>query len=162
MPNAFPPPWTIATGMDFRRVAKHASAISCKLYTMHWPMMIRFYGDQILKANPDLDNRLLTRALVNLLDIADDGGFEKLEDYAYPAPDVPHPVGPEAQRRKIRQAQREAGDTPVYVLAHGYGPVDDFRQRLEVAHQAGHHGFWVNRYAYLTDEKLDVIGDVSK
>lgn len=160
MPNAFPPPWTIVTGMDFRRVARHASAISSKLYTMHWPMMIRFYGDRIMKANPGLDNRLLTKALVNLLDIADDGGLDKLEDYAYPAPDVSHPVGPQAQRRKIRQAQREAGDTPVYVLAHGYGPLDDFRKRMEVAHQAGEYGLWVNRYAYLTDEKLDVIGDV--
>ena len=37
----------------------------------------------------------------------------------------------------------------------------EFRQRLEVAHQAGDHGLWVNRYAYLTDEKLDVIGDVA-
>ncbi len=160
LPNAFPPPWTIVSGMDFTRVAKHSSAISCKLYTMHWPMMLRFYGDQILGANPGLSSHLLAKALVRWLDIADDGGLETVEDYSYPAPDVPHPVGPMAQKRKIRQAQREAGDTPVYVLAHGYGPLEDFRRRLEVARDVGRHGYWVNRYAYLSDDKLEVIREV--
>ncbi|MYG02981.1 MAG: hypothetical protein F4173_12125 [Acidobacteriia bacterium] len=160
LPNAFPPPWTIPSGMDFRRVAKHSSAISCKLYTMHWPMMLRFYGDQILAANPGLSSRLLARALVRWLDIADDDGLPTVEDYSYPPPDVPHPVGPAAQTRKIQQAQRDAGDTPVYVLAHGYGPVDDFRKRLAVARAAGQHGYWVNRYGYLSDEKLEVIREV--
>ena len=160
LPNAFPPPWTIVSGMDFRRVAQHSSAISCKLYTMHWPMMLRFYGDQILSANPGLSSSLLARALVRWLDIADDGGLGTVEAYSYPPPDVPHPVGSRAQARKIRQAQREAGDTPVYVLAHGYGPLEDFRRRLEVARDAGVHGYWVNRYAYLSDDKLEVIRDV--
>lgn len=160
LPNAFPPPWTIVSGMDFGRVARHSSAISCKLYTMHWPMMLRFYGDQLLAANPGLSSGLLARALVRWLDIADDDGLATVEDYAYPPPDAPHPVGPRAQARKVRQAQRQAGDTPVYVLAHGYGPLADFRRRLEVARDAGDHGYWVNRYAYLSDAKLDAIRDV--
>ena len=160
LPNAFPPPWTIVSGMDFRRVAQHSTAISCKLYTMHWPMMLRFYGDQILSANPGLSSSLLARALVRWLDIADDGGLGTVEAYSYPPPDMPHPVGDRAQARKIRQAQREAGDTPVYVLAHGYGPLGDFRRRLEVARDVGVHGYWVNRYAYLSDDKLEVIRDV--
>jgi hypothetical protein len=146
--------------MDFRRVGRFSSAISCKLYTMHWPMILRFYGDQILAANPGLDNRLLTKFLVRALDIADDGGFERLEDYSYPGPDTPHPVGNDAMTRKIRQAQADAGDTPVYVLAHGYGPVEDFRRRLVVAKEAGKHGYWVNRYGYLNDRKLEVIREV--
>lgn len=160
LPNAFPPPWTIASGMDFRRVGRLSTAISCKLYTMHWPMMLRFYGDQIREANPGLDDRLLTKFLVRWLDLADDGGFDSLNEYAYPGPDTPHPVGEQAQKRKIRQAQADAGDTPVYVLAHGYGPTEDFRKRLEIARDVGEHGYWVNRYAYLHDEKLEVIRQV--
>ncbi|MCY4187560.1 MAG: hypothetical protein OXD30_03660 [Bryobacterales bacterium] len=160
LPNAFPPPWTIASGMDFRRVAKHSAAISCKLYTMHWPMILRFYGDQILAANPGLSTSLLARALVRWLDIADDDGLATVQDYAYPPPDIRHPVGSLAQARKIAQAQRDAGDTPVYVLAHAYGPIDDFRKRLTVARDAGRHGYWVNRYCYLSDQKLAVIREV--
>ncbi len=162
LPNAFPPPWTIASGMDYRRVAQHSTAISVKLYTMHWPMILRFYGDQIREANSGLSDRLLARALVSWLDIADDEGLPTLDDYRYPPPDVPHPVGPRAQARKIAQAQRDAGGTPVYALAHGYGPLDDFRQRLRVAHEASPHGLWINRYAYLTDRKLETIGEVAR
>lgn len=161
LPNAFPPPFTIASGMDFKRVAQHSTAISVKLYTMHWPMILRFYGDQIREANPGLSDGPLVRALVNLLDIADDGGLPTLNDYRYPPPDVPHSVGPEAQARKIAQAQRDAGDTPIYVLAHGYGPLADYRARMQVAWQAATHGMWVNRYAYLTDEKLAALGEVT-
>ena len=160
LPNAFPPPWTIPSGLDFRRVGRFSSGISCKLYTMHWPMMLRFYGDQILAANPGLDKGLLTKFLVRLLDIADDGGFDRLEDYTYPDPDTPHPVGDEAMKRKIRQAQADAGETPVYVLAHGYGPLADFKRRLIVAKEAGEHGYWVNRYGYLHDQKLEAIREV--
>jgi len=161
IPNAFPPPWTIPSGMDFKRVAQHSTAISVKLYTMHWPMILRFYGDQIREANPGLSDSLLVRALVNLLDIADDGGLPTLNDYRYPPPDIAHPVGPKAQARKIAQAQRDAGDTPIYVLSHGYGTLEDYRARTEVAWQAAKHGMWVNRYAYLTDEKLAVLGSVT-
>ena len=51
-------------------------------------------------------------------------------------------------------------DTPIYSLAHGYGPVQDFAQRLAIAWQASQHGVWINRYGYLSDEKLVVAGQV--
>jgi hypothetical protein len=162
MPNAFPPPWTLVSGMDFRRVARHSTAISVKLYTMHWPVMLRFYGDALLRANPGLSDRLLTRALVSWLGIADGAGLAELRDYRYPEPEEPHPVGLRAQARKILEAQTEAGSTPVLALAHGYGPVDDFRRRLEVAWGASRHGVWVNRYGYLSDAKLEAMAQVCR
>ncbi|MEZ5350998.1 MAG: hypothetical protein R2762_00040 [Bryobacteraceae bacterium] len=162
MPNAFPPPWTLPSGMDFGRAARHVTAFSVKLYTMHWPLMLRFYGDAILRTNPGLSDRMLTRALVSWLDLADDDGLGELRNYRYPEPDEPHPVGLRAQARKIIQAQQEAGSTPVLTLAHGYGPLDDFRRRIEVAWQASRHGVWVNRYAYLSDEKLAAIGEACR
>ncbi len=159
-PSAFPPPWSYISGMDFARAAKHCDEISVKLYGMHWAMMLRFYGDQLRDANPGISTTLLTRALVRLLDIADDDGLPDLKDYRYPAPHEHHPVGQQAQIRKIQAAQSQAGETPIHVLAHGYGPADDFRKRIEVACAASPHGFWVNRYGYLSDEKLDIIGQV--
>ncbi len=160
MPNAFPPPFTLASGMDFARVAPSSAAISVKLYTMHWPMILRFWGDQILLANPGLSDTLLTRTLVRWLDIADDEGLPHLMDYSYPPPGVPHPVGAEAQRRKIRDAQADAGRTPVYALVHGYGPLDDFRRRLRIGWDASPHGVWINRYGYLSDAKLAASGEL--
>jgi hypothetical protein len=162
MPNAFPPPFSLASGMDFARAAKHSTAISVKLYTMHWPMILRFWGEALRQANPKLSEKLLVRALVRWLDIADDDGLPRLEDYGYPEPNVAHPVGAKAQARKIAQAQAEAGAMPIYALAHAYGPAGDFRQRLAIAHRASKHGIWINRYGYLSDEKMKLVKEVCR
>jgi hypothetical protein len=154
MPNAFPPPFSWASGLDFALAGKHTSGISVKLYTMHWPMMLRFYGDALRQSNPSVSERLLVRTLSRLFDITDDGGSERLAEWRYPEPEEAHPVGLEAQARKIRQARVAAGDTPIYALAHGYGPVTDFRNRLRAAWAASNRRVWINRYGYLSDEKL--------
>jgi hypothetical protein len=31
---------------------------------MHWSLMIRFWGEELLRANPGLDERLLVRTLL--------------------------------------------------------------------------------------------------
>ena len=160
VPNAFPPPWHRVSGFALGDWGGTIAGVSVKEYAMHWAMMLRFYGDEILAANAGLDEKLLVRALVRMLEIADDDGLPNLADYHYPEPNEPHPCGTRALGRKIEQAQTEAGDTPVFALAHGYGPASDFRRRLLAAHQAGKHGFWVNRYGYLSDEKLGIIREV--
>ncbi len=162
MPNAFPPPFTLASGMDFSRAGRHSSAISVKLYTMHWPMMFRFYGDALLQANPGITEATLVRALLSWFDMTDEIPSLRLADYRYPETDQPHPAGVQAQVRKIAQAQAEAGTTPILALAHGYGPPQDFRRRLEAAWRASRHGIWINRYGYLSDEKLAIIGEVCR
>lgn len=160
LPNAFPPPLSIASGMDFSRAARHSDGISVKLYTMHWPMMLRFYGDALLQANPAISARSLTRALAAWFDLSDGPGLPRLTDYRYPEPHEAHPAGPHALRRKIAAARHAAGSTPVYALAHGYGPLPDYRNRLQAAHDSSAGRVWINRYAYLSDEKLAVTRDV--
>lgn len=160
IPNAFPPPFSFSSGMDYRLAAAHADGFSVKLYTMHWPMIVRFYGDVLKEANQGISDHLLVRRLVRVLGIADGDGLPHLADYTYPGPDTPHRAGRHAQSRKIQAAQQAAGKTPVYSLAHGYGPLADFRERLEVAYRASGQRVWVNRYGYLTEEKIDAIGSI--
>jgi hypothetical protein len=160
LPNAFPPPFSTFSGMHFGMAARHSNGISVKLYTMHWPMIARFYADDLKKWNPGLSEQKLAQSIVRLLDIADQRKFNRIADLTYPEPDVPHPVGIEHQIRKIRQAQSEAGSTPVFALAHGYGPLDDFRSRLQAAFTASQGRVWINRYGYLSDEKLSVIKSI--
>ncbi len=162
VPNAFPPPWNLISGFPFDNWGKTISGFSVKQYAMHWAMMVRFYGDALLEANTGLNEQLLVRALVRMLDISDDEGLPHLADYRYPEPHEPHPCGTEALQRKIRQTQASAGETPVYALAHGYGSAEDFRRRLTAANQASRHGFWINRYGYLSDEKLGIIRQVGR
>jgi hypothetical protein len=157
VPNAFPPPWNLISGFPFNGWGGMIGGLSVKQYTMHWSMMVRFYGDALLAANPGLDEQLLVRAVVKIFDIADDEGLPHLSDYRYPEPDEAHPCGTGALKRKIRQTQASAGETPVYALAHGYGSAEDFQRRLAAANAASQHGFWINRYGYLSDEKLDII-----
>ncbi|MBM3534794.1 MAG: hypothetical protein FJX60_17335 [Alphaproteobacteria bacterium] len=161
VPGAFPPPWTALSGFSFARAASYADAIMVKLFTMHWPMMIRAWGDAIVAANPSLAGRPeVPRILAALFDIVDGAGFDRLQDWRYPEPEEPHPVGVEAQMRKIALAQVEAGSTPIIALAHGYGPVGDFEDRFRTAWNASDRRVWVNRYGYLADAKLDAIGRI--
>ena len=84
IPNAFPPPWNLVSGMDYRRVAAHSNAISVKLYTMHWPMMLRFYADSIRRANPQVSDSPLVGALESWLDLVDDEGLSQLRRLSLP------------------------------------------------------------------------------
>ena len=129
---------------------------------MHWAMMLRFHADQLLTANRGLSDELLGQALVRVFEIADDSGIAKATDYHYPEPHEPHPSGYKAMHRKIDQARRESGSTPIFAVAHGYGPAEDFRRRLVTAWEASPARIWVNRYGYLSDEKLSIIGNTTR
>jgi hypothetical protein len=157
LPHAFPPPWSLLSGFDYRAASAHCDGIGVKLYTMHWPMMLRGYGDALLAANPGLSDALLARCLTRWWDVRDDDGPERVDGFRYPEPDEAHAVGAVAQARKIHQAQAEAR-VPVYAFAHGYGPEDDVAARMGVAWQASGGRMWVNRYGYLSDAKLDALG----
>ena len=156
--NAFMPPFSFVTGLDFHGAARHCQSISAKLYTMHWGLMVRFWGEVLLAHNPGLDEGLLVRALVHLLDLTDGPVLPRLADYDYPDPDSPHPIPDGPQLRKIAQARAAVGgQAPLYALVHGYGPPDDFTRRLRLAWDSPADGVWINRYGYLSDAKLDSI-----
>ncbi|WP_417379592.1 hypothetical protein [Gimesia sp.] len=157
-PSAFPPPWSILSGMNYSLAAKYCNSVSVKLYGMHWSMMLRSYGDQMLAANPGISESLLVRALFKFLDITDWAHPTRLAEVYYPGPDQPHIAGPLAQERKILAARKLARPMPIYALAHGYGPTEDFRKRMQVATDISPDGVWINRYCYLNDDKLDIIG----
>ena len=88
--------------------------------------------------------------------------FQRLH---YPSPEQPHPVGAQAQRSKLQQAQALAGPVPVIAFAHSYGPLADVQARFALAVQAsqqpGASGqVWINRYGYLSDAKLAALGGI--
>lgn len=157
-PSAFPPPWSLISGMNYSLAAKYCDSVSVKLYGMHWSMILRAYGDQLLAANPEISEPLLVRALFKFLDVADSEPPTQLKNIYYPGPDEPHLTGPHAQERKISAARKMARPMPIYAIAHGYGPTEDFRRRMQLATEISPDGVWVNRYCYLNDDKLDIIG----
>lgn len=164
--NAFMPDYTTLTGFDFADAAEICSAVSPKLYTMHWSQMVEFWGKPILENNPGLDERLLVDVLCGLMGIhtADEGNRRKfsLSDYGYPAPDEPHPISSEVQSQKIADVcGRAGGKAMVTPLVHGYGPLEDFERRLNLVADSPADGVWINRYGYLSDEKLAAISRIN-
>jgi len=162
--NAFMPPYSYFTGLDFAMVSAYCHSVAPKLYTMHWSLMVKFWSDELLIHNTGLNPNLLARALVNIMDIKDcveDGTPITLTRYGYPQPDEPHPVPNGPQQRKIEQVLTAVnGESQVYALVHGYGPVEDFRRRLQLVADSDADGCWINRYGYLSDEKLDVVREI--
>lgn len=161
IPQVFPPPWSIVSGFDAAAVGRTGvQAIGVKLYTMHWPMMLRSYGETIRAREPD--SAELGPLLAALLGTTDAEADQlPLDRIRYPEPDEPHLAGPIAQAAKIRAVRAEAGAVPVYAFAHGYGPLADVSERIEIAYTAASGRIWVNRYGYLSDDKLTAIGRVT-
>lgn len=159
--QGFPPPWSQASGFDVQKIAPHVSGIGVKLYTMHWPMMVRGYADRILASNSNLSGPSLLAGIFAVLDLLDGAPPTRVEDVEYPGPDQAHLAGLNAQSKKIEETQVLAGDTPVHAFSHAYGPMDDYRNRMQVAWETSGHRMVVNRYGYMSDEKLDVLGQVT-
>ena len=141
------PPLNLWTGFDFRGAAKICEAVSPKIYTMHWSVMVEFWGRTLMTQNPGLEEGLLVRSLAHFFDLGDDITATQIDQYGYPAPDEPHPIPDEAQRRRIEQVCSEVnGRTLVTPLMHGYGPLADFSRRFKVVAGSPVDGVWINRY----------------
>ena len=99
--NGFAPPWSHITGMDYASVHQVIQATRCKLFTFHWPMIVRWWSETLLAWNPGLDEPAVLRAVQAALDIEPPSGEHRqsLAAYGMPRPDEPHPVTAEALAR---------------------------------------------------------------
>ena len=159
--NAFMTPLTLWTGLDFSQISDYCDAVSPKLYTMHWSAMVEFWGVDLIKHNPDLDESLVVKALAHMFDLGDVITADRISDFGYPEPHEPHPIPNDCQSRKITQVCAETnGRILVTPLMHGYGPHDDFVRRFRVVAESPADGVWINRYGYLSDQKLDAVGQI--
>ncbi len=154
--QGFPPPLNRLSGFDLAALDGLGAELGVKLYTMHWPMMQRAYGEAIAAAVgmdllPALD--LARRAL----------GFASApvvsaDSVRYPEPDEWHPADDATILAKLKAARVGVTRSPFWALAHGYGPVDDMMRRLAGAFVGAGGRVHMNRYGYLSDEKLQAIG----
>jgi len=161
VPATFPPPISLLTGADFAKYAGLADAMMIKFFTMHWPLIVTYWTESLTRVNPSLDPGLVARAVSNAFDMEDDPSAN-LDDYVFPGPDDPHRAGTDAQIRKIKQATSEAGGKPILPSVHAYGPMDDVERRWRIGWEAGDSGMWINRYGYLSAEKLALLKQVTQ
>jgi hypothetical protein len=158
--NGFAPPWCAITGMDYGALGRVASATRCKLFTFHWPLITRWWSETLLAWNPGLDEGAVLGAVAAALDLPAPGGARtlRLDDFHMPAPAESHPITPAALTRKLNQAVALAGNgASCQAYVHSYRPVGEFAETLAAASASDARGRWVQRYGYLSDEKLAVL-----
>lgn len=149
--QAFPPPLQAFSGFPLEELEGVVDAVGIKLYTMHWPMICRFWARDLMPRSAQAAQDALAAALAGAFDFVD-APIDPAR-LRYPEPHEPHPAGVQAQSRKIATARKLAGNVPVIAFAHSYGPREDVRARLSIAAASGAR-LWVNRYGYLSDAKL--------
>lgn len=158
--NGFAPPWSLITGMDYGAVGQVASATRCKLFTFHWPLITRWWSETLLAWNPALDEAAVLNAVTAALDLPAPIAKQplRLDDFHMPAPAESHPITPDALTRKLNQAVALAGaGAPCQAYVHSYRPAHEFAATLAAASASDAHGCWIQRYGYLSDEKLTIL-----
>ena len=159
--HGFPPPWSHVTGYEPAIVGRECQELAGKLFTFHWPMIVRWYAESILRWNPALGEADVIAAVRGALDLPSWSTEHRrsLADYSMPLPDEPHLLTPEALTRKIDQlvALARGSGAKVSAYLHSYRPADEWRQVLRAARASEADAVWVQRYGYLSDEKLDII-----
>lgn len=157
--HAFPPPWNLLTGADYGRLGRIAQVLRTKLFTFHWPMIVHWWSESLLAWNPGLSEVAVLRAVLAGLDLPlpPDEHRTGLADWGMPRPDEPHPITVAGLTRKLDQAVAQADGAPVLAYLHSYRPAAEFRAVLAAAAASTVAGCWVQRYGYLSDEKLAVL-----
>lgn len=161
--NGFAPPWNLVTGMHYGEVSKVVQETRCKLFTFHWPMITRWWSESLLEWNPSLDPNAVLKAVTSVLDLPAPANEHRqtIADYGMPRPDEPHPITMEALTRKVDQAvAMTAGRAPCLAYVHSYRPAEEFGRVLEAARASTAPGCWVQRYGYLSDEKVAIMAEI--
>jgi hypothetical protein len=156
--QAFPPPLNRLSGFDFAGVDSVPDEVAIKHYTMHWPMIEAGYVRRVAGLTGAAAPALF-EALHGWLGL--NGDAHSLDELRYPEPDEPHPADGEALQRTVREAAAGLRRSRLSVVAHGYGPVADVERRFRAALGSCPH-VHINRYGYLSDEKIDRLGAVSR
>jgi len=154
-PQAFPPPFHRISGFPLDALDGIADAIGVKLYTMHWPMIGRYWARDLVGSTDGALADAASVAIATHFGLLDAPPTDPAT-YRYPEPTQPHPAGAAAQRAKLATARRDAGTVPVIAFAHSYGPRDDVLARIALAREGGGPA-WINRYGYLSDAKLAAL-----
>lgn len=156
--QCFPPPLNEATGFDLTQAGGMADVLGVKFYTMHWPLIEADYL-RALRERTDFSPKSIATALTVILHLSPAQRDRKVSDIRYPEPDEPHPAASSDIIAKMRAARdRVPTKTRLYGITHSYGPLEDVMRRFDAVARGADGAVQVNRYGYLSDEKLAAIG----
>ena len=159
--NGWAPPFNRSSGMDYARLSGIVQSVRPKLYSFHWSALPRWYGQTLKAWNADLGESQLLTAIKEGFNLTDDIVHPTFAHYHIPGPDENHPVHPETFRQRIDEVVSQvAGRVPVFPLAHAYRPAAQWKRKVAIVRDSPADGMWVQRYCYLSDEKLRILGEI--
>ena len=156
--RGWPPPWNLASGMDYRSAASVCSMVAPKLFTFDYSAMPRWYGETLQSWNPELGEGELLDALVEWMNLPDDNAPRSFSQYHIPAPGEPHPAKMAAYRDRIDEVvDLVDGRAPCCPIAHAYLPEPQWREMMATVRESRADGVWVHMYGYLSGAKMDIV-----
>jgi hypothetical protein len=159
--RGWPPPWNRSSGMNYRALAKICSAVAPKLFTFAYSALPRWYGQTLLAWNPELSESEILDALVEWMNLPDDIQGRSFEDYRIPAPTQLQPAKIEAYRSRLDEVVDQVdGRALCYPFAHAYLPEPQWKRLIAVVRDSRVDGMWVQMYGYLSDRKLEILGEM--
>ncbi|MEE2619179.1 MAG: hypothetical protein VX677_11245 [Candidatus Poribacteria bacterium] len=159
--NGWAPPFNRSSGMDYGRLAETVQCVRPKLYTFHWSSMPRWYGQVLKSWNPDLGESAILEAIKTWFNLPDNIKSPTFENYHIPRATENHPVHFETFAHRVDEVVRQVGErVPVTPLAHGYVPLEQWKQTVTVVRDTAADGMWVQRYCYLSDEKISALAEI--
>ncbi len=156
--QGFPPPLNELTGFDPVALSGVADQLGIKFYTMHWPLIEADYLSA-LKARTDFTPEDIASALARILRLAPPEVARDPARIHYPEPDEPHTAATCDIVTKMQAVQAAVPPgTRICGVTHSYGPTEDVLRRFDAVATGAKGAVQINRYGYMTDEKLSVIG----
>ena len=152
--QGFPPPWNRMSGFDPATLAGIADELAIKFYTMHWPMIGQNYVTECARLF-DLPQTTLA-AYFHRHFMGNPVSGDTAPPLAYPAPDVAHGISADT----INARMTALGQDGVIGISHSYGPDADVCARFDALAHAAKGLLDINRYAYLSDSKLDALSSI--
>jgi hypothetical protein len=160
--GGFALPWGRMSGAAYASAEGVVDVQRVKLYSFHWLMMLRWWTDTILLWNrgSDVQPHTLTQAFLRFFDLelVDPPPELMPEAFGMPLPDTSHNLTPGSYTHRLVNAlSRRENQAPIMPVVHAYRSAEDFAMVLDAVRPYTQAGLWIQRYGYLSDEKLDVL-----
>lgn len=152
-------PMCIASGLDYTLAGQLPNVVvETKMYRFHWGLMVRWYANDLSLIHGNSSPADWVPFVLGMLEL--ESGDLSYDKFRMPRPDEIGAISLETERKKQECALEAVGANRrnLGVRVHGYGPRPMFQDRLKTAALEGFSEIGVQRFGYLSDEKLTDIG----
>lgn len=158
--RGWPPPWNLASGMDYSRLTEVCGAATPKLFFFDYSALPRWYGRTLMEWNPSLDEKKAVQMLLACMNLADERGVQLLDQYYIPPPEERHPFTMDNYEQRLEQVlSAVAGKVKVKPFVHAYLPPDQWADVVSMVNGLPADGIWVQMYGYLSGEKFEILAN---